>query len=120
MENIIEIKNLTKKFKEFTAVDSISCQIKKGEVFGLLGPNGAGKSTVLQALAGLLPLSSGSIKVGARNLDDVTSSVFVAAAERPVGYVFQNYRLFPHLDVADNVSFAARAQRLHRGGTLPQ
>ncbi len=93
---------------------TLDFEVAPGEVLAILGPNGAGKSTVLQALAGLLPLSSGSIKVGARNLDDVTSSVFVAAAERPVGYVFQNYRLFPHLDVADNVSFAARAQRLSR------
>ncbi len=89
-------------------------EVVSGEVLAILGPNGAGKSTLLHALAGLLSVESGSIKIGVRTLDDVADSVFVTADRRPVGFVFQNYRLFPHLTVTDNVSFAARARGLSR------
>jgi molybdate transport system ATP-binding protein len=77
-----------------------------GEVVGLLGPNGAGKSTLLRALAGLLPLSGGRIALDDAVLDDPGAGVFVPAEARPVGIVFQDYLLFPHLSVRDNVAFA--------------
>src|SRR5664280_488714 len=81
-----------------------------GEVLGILGPNGAGKTTLLRALSGLGPLTSGSISLGDLTLDDVATDTFVPAQRRPVGLVFQNYRLFPHLDVRDNVAYAPRVQ----------
>lgn len=81
-----------------------------GEVLGVLGPNGAGKTTLLRALSGLDPLTSGSIRLGAQTLDDVATDTFVPAERRPVALVFQNYRLFPHLDVRDNVAYAPRVQ----------
>src|SRR5664280_3031839 len=81
-----------------------------GEVLGILGPNGAGKTTLLRALSGLGPLTSGSISLGDLTLDDVATDTFVPAQRRPVGLVFQNYRLFPHLDVRDNVPYAPRVQ----------
>jgi molybdate transport system ATP-binding protein len=81
-----------------------------GEVLGVLGPNGAGKTTLLRALSGLDTLSSGSIRLGDLTLDDVATDTFVPAERRPVGVVFQNYRLFPHLDVRDNVAYAPRVQ----------
>jgi molybdate transport system ATP-binding protein len=81
-----------------------------GEVLGILGPNGAGKTTLLRALSGLDPLTSGSISLGDLTLDDVATDTFVPAQRRPVGLVFQNYRLFPHLDVRDNVAYAPRVQ----------
>src|SRR5664280_972772 len=81
-----------------------------GEVLAVLGPNGAGKSTLLRALSGLAELSSGSIRLGGLTLDDAATDTFVPAARRPVGLVFQNYRLFPHLDVRDNVAYAPRVQ----------
>ena len=81
-----------------------------GEVLGVLGPNGAGKTTLLRALSGLDPLTSGSISLGDLTLDDVATDTFVPAQRRPVGLVFQNYRLFPHLDVRDNVAYAPRVQ----------
>ena len=79
-----------------------------GEVLGVLGPNGAGKTTLLRALSGLDALSSGSIRLGALTLDDAATGTFVPAERRPVGLVFQDYRLFPHLDVRDNVAYAYR------------
>jgi molybdate transport system ATP-binding protein len=88
---------------------TIAFHVVPGEVLGVLGPNGAGKSTLLRALAGLTPISAGRITLDGHLLDDVASGTFVEAAGRPVGLVFQNYRLFPHLSVLDNVAFAARA-----------
>jgi molybdate transport system ATP-binding protein len=81
-----------------------------GEVLGVLGPNGAGKTTLLRALSGLDALTSGTIRLGDQTLDDVATDTFVPAQRRPVGFVFQSYRLFPHLDVRDNVAYAPRVR----------
>lgn len=89
--------------------------VAPGEVLAVLGPNGAGKSTLLSALAGLTPLSRGRVTLGGATLDDAGSGTFVEAAHRPVGVVFQDYRLFPHLSVLDNVAFSPRARGLGRG-----
>jgi len=85
-----------------------------GEVVGILGPNGAGKSTLLSAIAGLIPVSAGRITLGDRVMDDAGSGEFVETAGRPVGFVFQNYRLFPHMNVRDNVAFSPRARGMRR------
>ena len=81
-----------------------------GEVLGILGPNGAGKTTLLRALSGLDPLTTGSIHLGDLVLDDAATDTFVPPERRPVGLVFQSYRLFPHLDVRDNVAYAPRVR----------
>ena len=88
--------------------------VAAGEVLAVLGPNGAGKTTLLRALAGLLALTGGAIRVGADVWDDATAGVFLPAVERAAGIVFQDYRLFPHLSVRDNVAFPARARRVPR------
>ena len=86
----------------------LSIEVRPGEVLGVLGPNGAGKSTLLRAVAGLEELSEGQVGVG----DEAWQrpGLFVPAERRRVGVVFQDYRLFPHLDVRDNVAFAARSR----------
>ncbi len=88
--------------------------VAPGEVLGVLGPNGAGKTTLLRALAGLVALSDGSIRLNGEALDEPASNTFLQPEARPIGLVFQNYRLFPHLSVRENVAFAARAQGVHR------
>ena len=88
-----------------------------GEVLAVLGPNGSGKSTLLGAVAGLTPLSGGRITLDGAVLDDADDGTFVEAAARPVGFVFQDYRLFPHLSVLDNVAFSPRARGLGRGAS---
>ena len=88
--------------------------VAPGEVLGVLGPNGAGKTTLLRTLAGLIGLTDGSITLNGRPLDDASRGIFLAPEERPIGLVFQNYRLFPHLSVRENVAFAPRAQGVSR------
>ena len=85
-----------------------------GEVVALLGPNGAGKTTALRALAGLTPLTAGSISVDGRTLDEPGVGTYVATEHRPVAMVFQDYLLFPHLNAQDNVAFGLRAQGVDR------
>jgi molybdate transport system ATP-binding protein len=85
-----------------------------GQVVGVVGPNGAGKTTLLRAIAGLTALTEGSITIDGTTVDDSTRALFVPPEQRAVGYVFQNYRLFPHLTVRDNIAFAPRSQGLRR------
>jgi molybdate transport system ATP-binding protein len=93
----------------------VSLTVAPGDVLGVLGPNGAGKTTLLRALSGLTAVSEGSIRLGTTILDDAATGTFVPAERRPVGVVFQNYRLFPHLGVRDNVAFSSRSRGASRG-----
>ena len=88
----------------------VALTVGAGEIVGVLGPNGAGKSTLLRVLAGLTALDTGRICLDSVVLDDPSAGRFVPAELRPVGLVFQDYRLFPHLSVLDNVAFAARSR----------
>lgn len=88
--------------------------VAPGQVLALLGPNGAGKTTALRALAGLVPLTTGSIALDGRPLDDPAAGRFVATEDRPIAMVFQDYLLFPHLDALENVAFGLRARGAHR------
>ena len=92
----------------------VEIEAPAGAVLGVLGPNGAGKSVLLRTLAGLVPLSSGSVRLGDEVFDDVDAGTFVPPQRRPVGFVFQDYRLFPHLSVLDNVAFGPRARGASR------
>jgi len=80
----------------------------------LLGPNGAGKSTAIAALAGLTSIDEGVIALDGVVVDDPANGVFIPARERRVGVVFQDYMLFPHLDVVENIAFSPRSRGVHR------
>jgi molybdate transport system ATP-binding protein len=84
--------------------------VAPGEVVAVLGPSGAGKSTLLAALAGLVPLRSGTVTLGGRTLEDTATGLRVPPELRPIGVVFQDYLLFPHLSALDNVAFGLRAR----------
>lgn len=87
----------------------LSVEVKAGELVAVLGPNGAGKTSLLRALAGLLPLTEGRVELDGEVLEDVDNNIFVPVRERSVGFVFQDYLLFPHLSVLENVAFGLRA-----------
>ena len=88
--------------------------VEPGRIAALLGPNGAGKTTVLRALAGLLRLSDGSVVLDGRVLEDTGRRIRVPPERRPVGMVFQDYLLFPHLSVLENVAFGLRSRGVRR------
>ena len=92
----------------------VSVSIPPSTTAALLGPNGAGKSTLVAALAGLLPIESGCIELDGVVLDDPAAGVFVPPDRRDVGVVFQDYLLFPTLDVAENVAFGVRSRGASR------
>ena len=103
----------------------VAVVVQPGETVGVIGPNGAGKTTLLRAVAGLTALERGRILLGATPWDDPEAGVFVDPTRRQCPVVFQDYRLFPHLSVLDNVSYPHRAHgasrqsaRAHASGTL--
>ncbi|MCI2424547.1 ABC transporter ATP-binding protein [Candidatus Acetothermia bacterium] len=100
--NLVEIRNLTRKFGRLTAVDNVSFEIRKEEVLGLLGPNGAGKSTIIDMIVGLRKPTSGSVLV--YGLDSSKNGLEV---RRRVGYVPQQAAVFDDLTVRENLSLAA-------------
>jgi molybdate transport system ATP-binding protein len=92
----------------------VELDVQPGEVVALLGPNGAGKTTVLRALAGLEGIDRGRIVIAGEVVDDPVTSTFRQPEARPVGVVFQDYLLFPHLSVLDNIAFGPRARGAHK------
>ena len=89
---------------------SMEFAVEDGEVVALLGPNGAGKTTLLRAIAGLVPMRSGRITLDGEVLEDVAAGTYVPTEKRSIGFVFQDYLLFPHLSVLDNVAFGLRSR----------
>ena len=104
---VIEVKDLVRKFGDFTAVDRTNFSVRRGEVFGLLGPNGAGKTTTFRMLCGLLPATSGFLQVAGVNLRTAR-----AQARQNVGYVSQKFALYGLLSVMENLTFYGKAYGL--------
>lgn len=98
----LRLASLTKEYATFTAVKSLDLVVPQGQFFALLGPSGCGKTTTLRMVAGLDTPTSGSIHLGS------TEITYEKPYKRPVNTVFQNYALFPHLDIADNVAFGLK------------
>ena len=107
-EPVIVVRDLVRRFGDFTAVASTSFEVWRGEIFGLLGPNGAGKTTTFRMLCGLLPATSGSLQVAGANL-----RVAPARARARIGYVAQKFSLYATLTVRENLAFYGAAYGLH-------
>jgi iron(III) transport system ATP-binding protein len=102
----VAVRDLTKRFAQFTALDRVDLDVGKGEFVCFLGPSGCGKTTLLRAIAGLDPQTSGTITMGGRDISHAPP------AERDFGIVFQSYALFPNLSIVDNVGYGLVNQRL--------
>ena len=102
----ISIKDVTKRFDNLVAVNRANLEIEKGEFFTLLGPSGCGKTTLLRCIAGFLSPEEGRIYFGEQRVDGIPTH------KRGVGMVFQNYAVFPHLSVKDNVSYGLKARKV--------
>ncbi len=101
----ILIENLCKKFGNYQALDHVNLEIKTGSLVALVGPSGSGKSTLLRIIAGLDKADNGRVWLSGRN------STFLSIQEREIGFVFQNYALFPHMTVYENIAFGLQIRK---------
>jgi ABC-2 type transport system ATP-binding protein len=99
-EITVEVRDLVKRFGDFVAVDHVSLEVRKGEIFGFLGPNGAGKSTTIRMLCGLLTQTEGSARVGGFDVATESESI-----KRNIGYMSQKFSLYDDLEVEENIDF---------------
>ena len=106
-EPVVQVRDLVRRFGSFVAVDHVSFDVQRGEIFGLLGPNGAGKTTTFRMLCGLLPASSGTLRVAGVDLRRARAS-----ARQRIGYVAQKFSLYGQLSVTENLEFFASAYNL--------
>lgn len=100
MENVIEVRNLTKLYKKNKAIDDLSFEVRKGEILGFLGPNGSGKSTTINCILSLLNFSKGSIKIFGKEMKPNAYDL-----KRKIGVVFQDVAVFEELTVYDNIDY---------------
>ncbi|ASS97552.1 hypothetical protein BS1321_23155 [Peribacillus simplex NBRC 15720 = DSM 1321] len=105
---MIELNSITKKYSQATAVDNISINIKEGEFLSLLGPSGCGKTTTLRMIGGFELPNQGSIKIDGKEAGNLPPNL------RPVNTVFQNYALFPHLSIYNNIAFGLKQKKISK------
>lgn len=101
----LSVRNVSKKFQEFTAVNSVSFELEKGRFFSILGPSGCGKTTLLRMIAGLTEPTSGTIEIRGENM------VGIPPNKRPVNLIFQQLALFPMMNVGENIAFGLQRRR---------
>ena len=119
---LLNISNLSKSFGTITSVDRVSFQAKKGEIICLLGHSGCGKTTLLRIIAGLEQPDSGKVTIGGEIVFGSESKTLLPE-ERNIGFVFQDYALFPHLNVEKNILYGLhkitrKAERQERAGYI--
>ena len=100
MKNIIEVKNLTKEYKNLKAIDDLSFEVHEGEILGLLGPNGSGKSTTINCILSLLKFSKGSIKILGKEMKPDSYDI-----KKDLGVIFQEVAVFEELTVYENIDY---------------
>ncbi|MGN6201224.1 MAG: ABC transporter ATP-binding protein [Solirubrobacterales bacterium] len=105
----VELRSVTKRFDEFTAVDDLDLELAQGEFFTLLGPSGCGKTTTLRMIAGFERPSEGEVRIDGEDVAQLPPH------KRPTNTVFQSYALFPHLSVKDNVAFGLKRKKVDKG-----
>ena len=105
----VRAERIVKRFGDTLAIDGVSLDVRPGELFTLVGPSGCGKTTLLRIVAGLLEQDAGSVLFNEDRMDDVPSYL------RNIGVVFQNYAIFPHLSVGENIAYGLKARRLPQG-----
>jgi len=107
----VSLSEVSKQYGTHRALDNVSLEIKPGEFFSLLGPSGCGKTTLLRTLAGLVQPDAGAVRFGDQVVVDCSAGRFVAVEQRNLGMVFQDYALWPHLRVRENVAFPLEARK---------
>ena len=105
---VIQVEKVSKRYNQTPAVKHCDLQVASGEILALLGPSGSGKTTLLRLIAGFERPDEGRIMIGERTVVDVANSIWLPAEARGVGMVFQDYALFPHLTVTENIQFGLR------------
>nr|WP_250885692.1 ABC transporter ATP-binding protein [Shewanella jiangmenensis] len=104
----LSIQDLHSDYRGVTVLSGLSLTLAQGEIVALLGPSGCGKTTLLRSIAGLQGISRGSVAISGQLVNDASSGVFTAPEKRGIGMIFQDYALFPHLSVADNILFGVK------------
>jgi iron(III) transport system ATP-binding protein len=110
----IKVVNLQKSYGQVAAVDNVSFSVRDNEFFSLLGPSGCGKSTTLRCVAGLEDPTAGEIYIGHRLVNSPAANVHVPTEQRPIGMVFQNYAVWPHMRVFENVGYPLKIKKVPR------
>jgi iron(III) transport system ATP-binding protein len=108
----VELVNVTKKYESVVALNDVSLKVKEKEIVSLLGPSGCGKTTLLRCIAGLEEINKGQIYISGSLVSDPAKKIFVPPEKRNIGFVFQNYALWPHMTVFDNIAFPLKVRKL--------
>src|SRR5882724_9738247 len=101
----VDIRHVSKRYGAVVALDDVSLELTDGEFFGLLGPSGSGKTTLLRSIAGFIQPEAGQILIDDQDIGNISTH------RRDIGMVFQNYALFPHMSVFDNIAFGLECRR---------
>ena len=114
MSHNVTIKSVKKMYGSFCAVNNVSLEIKQGELFTLLGPSGCGKTTLLRMIAGFNSIEAGDIYFNDKRINDIPAN------KRDIGMVFQNYAVFPHMNVGENVGYGLKARKISKAIRVPK